>query len=126
MDRRARLQSARGWLRTYRGRDVVKGYRKWYGVSTVCAIIELRMLGVAVPDQRLAQAKITEEQAARQRAARKKASFALHGSLPDSNEHFAFIAGYTPGGLPYGVSWDELEQSEVQRDGSVVLDDQTE
>ena len=31
---------------------------------------------------------------------------------PDSDEHFAFIAGYTAGSLPYGVTWEELEKIE--------------
>ena len=45
MNREARLQSAKHWLPTYTGNDVVKGYRNWYGVDTVCAIVELRQLG---------------------------------------------------------------------------------
>jgi len=61
MNRAARLESAKHWLPTYEGRDVVKGYRKWYGVSTACAIIELRQLGVKIDEQRLIQAKRTEE-----------------------------------------------------------------
>lgn len=70
MNREARLRSARGWLPTYRGHDVVRGYRKWYGVSTICAIVELRMLGVPIDDQRLAQARDAERATARRRAAR--------------------------------------------------------
>ncbi len=29
---------------------------------------------------------------------------------PVSDEHFVYIAGYTEGGFPYGVTWEELEQ----------------
>lgn len=29
------------------------------------------------------------------------------------DENFAFIAGYTPGGFPYGVTWEE--QAEIDR-----------
>ena len=68
MNRTARLQSAKHWLPTYTGRDLVKGYRNWYGVSTVCAIIELRQLGIEVDEQRLIQAKRTEESKAQQRS----------------------------------------------------------
>ncbi len=28
---------------------------------------------------------------------------------PDSDEHFASIAGYTEGDIPYGVTWEERE-----------------
>lgn len=31
---------------------------------------------------------------------------------PDSDEHFAYIAGYTEGGAPYGVTWEEQEALE--------------
>src|SRR5205814_2452794 len=72
MNRAARLKSAKHWLLTYEGRDVVKGNRKWYGVSTACAIIELRQLGVKIDEQRLIQAKRPEESTARQHAKKKQ------------------------------------------------------
>ena len=28
----------------------------------------------------------------------------------DSDDQFAFIAGYTAGGFPYGITWDELRE----------------
>ena len=27
---------------------------------------------------------------------------------PDQNDEFFFIAGYTSGGAPYGVTWEEM------------------
>lgn len=32
---------------------------------------------------------------------------------PESDEHFAYIAGYTSGGAPYGITWEE--QAEIER-----------
>jgi hypothetical protein len=32
--------------------------------------------------------------------------------LIESDETFAYIAGYTSGGAPYGVTWDELKKDE--------------
>src|SRR5712691_13122868 len=113
MNRVARLQSAKHWLPTYEGRDVVKGYRKWYGVSTACAIIELRQLRVKIDEQRLIQAKRTEESTARQRAKKKQErteKLATEEIRPvESDENLAYIAGYTNWGFPYGVTWEELE-----------------
>ena len=112
MNRAARLQSAKHWLPTSTGRDVVKGYRKWYGVSSVCAIIELRQLGIEVDEKRLVEAKRTEESKAlerirkkQQRAEKRAAEDAL---LVESDENFAYIAGYTEWGFPYGVAWEEV------------------
>ncbi|MDU0458959.1 MAG: hypothetical protein RW306_09545 [Geobacteraceae bacterium] len=31
---------------------------------------------------------------------------------PESDDCFAFIAGYTPGGAPYGITWEEQEEIE--------------
>jgi len=106
MNRAARLQSAKRRLPTYTGRDIVKGYRKWYGVSTVCAIIELRQLGIKVDELRLMQAKRTEESKAQQRAEKRAAGAA---PLVESDENYAYIAGYTEWGFPNGVTWEELE-----------------
>ena len=113
MNRAARLQSAKHWLPTYTGRDLVRGYRNWYGVSAVCAITELRQLSIKVDEQRLIQAKRTEESTAQQRAKKRQerteklAAEKIH--LVESDENFAYIAGYTGWGFPYGVTWDELE-----------------
>lgn len=112
MNRAARLGSAKHWLPTYTGCDVVKGYRKWYGVSTVCAITELRQLGIKVDEQRLIQAKRTEESAALQRAKKRqeRAEKRVEEETPlvEFDENFAYIAGYTNRGFPYGTV-EELE-----------------
>jgi hypothetical protein len=84
----------------------VKGYRKWYGVETVCAILELRQLGVEIPETRLLQAKRTEETTAQQRRERRHQAAE---AASESDESFALIAGYTSNGVPYGVSWEELK-----------------
>ena len=41
-------------------------------------------------------------------------------SLPDSDGRFAFIAGYTEGGLPYGTTWDELREDVDIEDAALV------
>lgn len=110
MTRGARLQSAKHWIPSYSGRDIVKGYRKWYGVDTVCAILELRQLGVGIPESRLLEAKRTEEATAQRRV--EQGRRAESAALCDSDDNFAFIAGYTANGSPYGVPWDEPEGTE--------------
>lgn len=108
MTRGARLQSAKHWIPSYSGRDIVRGYRKWYSVDTVCAILELSQLGVDIPETRLLQAKRTEETTAQQR--RERRHHAAGSELcPDSDENFSFIAGYTSNGVPFGAPWDEPE-----------------
>jgi hypothetical protein len=115
MTRNARLQSAKHWIPSYSGRDIVKGYRKWYGVDTVCAILELRQLGVDIPETRLSQAKRTEETTAQRRVEQRH--HAESEALYDSDDNFAYIAGYTANGAPYGISWEELGGTDDDEEG---------
>jgi hypothetical protein len=115
MNRAQRLQSARVWLLEQAGREPTRigaSYRRWYGVDWLCAIEELSRLGVNFDPQWLEHLKssLQGQQVARaaQSAAKAKAD-ALTGCDEDSDENFAFIAGYTPGGYPYGVTWEEWE-----------------
>lgn len=38
----------------------------------------------------------------------KKKKKEVNFSLPERDDHFFFIAGYTSGGAPYGVTWEEM------------------
>lgn len=95
----------------YRGKNVVRGYKRWFGVSDVCAVLELRMLGVDVPDARLEEARRDEQARAAHRARQKE----RHARTPatDGGRELAFIAGCTEGGAPYGITWSEWEGLDV-------------
>ena len=110
LSRARRLQRAKRWLASYRGKYLVRGYKKWFGVSDVCAVVELRMLGVDIPDARLEQAR-RDEQARAAHRARRKEKYAP--SIRECDDEFAFIAGYTEGGAAYGITWDEWEGMDV-------------
>lgn len=91
--------------RAYPGSDLVRGYGTWFGVSEVCAIVELRMLGVAIPESRLEQARRNEQARAARRTERKH-----RRERPQAGDGGpAFVAGYTPGGAPYGVEREEAD-----------------
>jgi hypothetical protein len=108
LSRARRLKSAKRWLTTYRGKNLVRGYKKRFGVSDVCAVVELRMLGVDIPDARLEQAR-RDEQSRAAGNARRKQKHARRTDFGESDETFAFIVDYTEGGAPYGVTWEEME-----------------
>ena len=42
--------------------------------------------------------------------------------LFESNEYFAMIIGYTSGGAPYGVTWEEYEEMEQCTDDGIDID----
>lgn len=35
-------------------------------------------------------------------------------NIIESDETFAFIAGYTSGGFPYGITWEEMEHKGLE------------
>jgi hypothetical protein len=112
LSRAGRLKSARRWLAEYSGKNLVRGYKKWFGVGDVCAVVELRMLGVDIPDARLEQAR-RDQQARPKRRSRRKERSAARSPTPEWNDEFAVISGYTEGGAPYGISWDEWAEMDV-------------
>lgn len=112
LSRPRRLQRAKRWVASYGGKNLVRGYRKRFGVSEVCALVELRMLGVDIPDARLEQARRDEQARAAHRLRQKEKHARVQGA-GEWDDEFAFIAGYTEGGAPYGMRWDDADAAAV-------------
>jgi hypothetical protein len=115
MNRQGRLQSARVWLVTQKGRtpaQIGKAYCRCYGVDWPCAIQELTQLGVVFDPQWVAQLTQSLEGHHHARAGHRAAGRSPSNTdFPeDSDEHFACIAGYTPNGVPFGVTREEWEK----------------
>lgn len=80
-------------------------------VDLLTAISELRMLGVPIENAREAEIRVliesrTETRRRHREALAQKKIDELHSGSDDT---FAYIAGYTAGGIPYGVTWKELD-----------------
>lgn len=112
LNRKARLQAAKHWLRTYTGKNAVQGYRKHFGVSLLCAATELQMLGYEISPVYLAQLKADEirRQELSLKKQRTKELQSQIEDVSDSNETFCYIAGYTTSGVPFGITWEEAEE----------------
>ena len=113
MRRESRLQSAKNWIPTYSGKNIILGYYKWFAVDLQCAISELKTLNVKLDEQYVNHAlKCQTGMIAtrkKQREEKKKYESEKLNSLMDSDDTFYFIAGYTSGGAPFGVTWKEVE-----------------
>jgi len=113
MKRRARLSSARRWLATQKNRtpiQIAQSYRKRYGVDWLCAIHELVLLGVSIDPgwvEQLYRSLDGHHQARARRKAARNLNPNSFGGDPDDT--FAYIAGYTENGVPFGVTWDEID-----------------
>jgi hypothetical protein len=107
MDRKSRLQSATEWVNKYEGENIIASYAKWFGVDKIYAMTELVMLGLTYSDKRKTQLKKVEENRKQQLNVLKEKRKLKNNSNDEeieSNEVFAFIAGYTDSGVPFGIT----------------------
>lgn len=90
MRREQRLQSAPKFVSSYRGKRIVLGYARWFGVDRHCAIRELRLLGVEVParEEEAARNAVLAAQMRRQRRTDRLAAEAAARAFVDPDEHF--------------------------------------
>jgi hypothetical protein len=123
MKRRGRLSSARatGWVEEYKGRNIIAGYSKWFAVDLLCALVELRLLGVKIDQGREEQIKASIKARAAQRARRKKLS-EVH-AVPDD---FLFIADCAGDYLPDWVCADEFQAAPRCDEEDVWCDEEEE
>ena len=107
--KKKRLAAARLWLQSLNSEKIAKAYRKHFGVDWATAFRELELLGVQVSaDYKETVIKsVTGQVEARKRMKAEKLA-ALDGIEQD--ETFAYIAGYTSGGAPYGITWAEWKE----------------
>jgi len=120
LKREYRLRSAKDWIKTYSGNNVVKEYSKKYSVDKLCAVKELRMIGIKISEEYENQLRISLESLKQQRLSLKKKQEDELNALCgfESDENFAMILGYTSGGFPYGVTHEELE--EIKSENEIV------
>jgi hypothetical protein len=104
MKRQARLASARTWLAKFSGKNVVRGYANWFGVDLLCAVKELSLCGVAIDPAYVSQLKATFASRSRRRPKQSAAEPQSADYGLDCDENFAYIAGETEAGFPYGVT----------------------
>jgi hypothetical protein len=81
----------------------VRGYAKYYQTDLLCAIVELRMLGVVVSAEYEEKIKLSARDRAMQKRNKKEAAENQDHLIDDKGEYFSFIVGYTSGGAAYGV-----------------------
>lgn len=107
-----RLRKARQWLTTYQGtpKHMVKHYRERFHLDTTTALRDLQEIGVQFTQEYLDAVKRSEAERIRQKhlkdAAKREREMEL--LYADCDGRFAFIAGYTSGGAPYGLTWEDV------------------
>jgi len=107
--REQRLRKARQWVLTYEGKHIVRAYRKRFNVDLTCALKDLEAIGALSPEN-LAAMRAAEELRLQQRREEREQKRAQEFAeeFVEQNGMFFYIAGYTSGGAPYGVTWEEM------------------
>lgn len=110
MRQQARRESGRAWIAS--GATVTVGtYARRYGVDRYTACEDLTATGFPLPDSARRWAR---RPSPRPRPRRSGTPRALPGDdwiMIDGRPHF--VAGYTPGGAPYGIYLDETDGCDV-------------
>ncbi|GHU88215.1 hypothetical protein FACS1894202_03940 [Clostridia bacterium] len=114
LNREARLAKARQWLPTYEGGKIVRAYRKRFCVDVNSAVKDLQELGYEFKPGYVDALLQGEARRLEQMRERKEALRDEERYNPDQNDTFFYIAGYTSGGAPYGVMWEEMAQNRVR------------
>ena len=112
-----RLERAKKWLETYSGENILKDYRKKFATDRMQTLQELQLLGLTFTEEQIAKEKRAVEARRQQELAKKrkrklrrqeKKQGGPHPVQMEQDDRFFFIAGYTSGGAPYGVTWEEM------------------
>jgi hypothetical protein len=108
LKKESRIAKAKNWLPTYEGTKVVRAYRKKFHVDVGCAVRELQEIGYVFKPGYV-DAVLASEAARIEKNREKKAIKQLTEEYIDwQDDRFYYIAGYTSGGAPYGVTWEEM------------------
>ena len=100
------------------GGDIIKAYRKKFAVDRMKAVAELQMLGVSLTKEQIEREKaavrayqnIQRAKKAKRKKSREQKRIQKDNPVfhEDQDDTFYYIAGYTSGGAPYGITWEEI------------------
>ena len=125
-----RKAKAEKWVLEYDGTlyggDIIKAYRKKFVVDRMKAVSELQMLGISLTKEQIdrekavvkayqdiQRAKKVKRKRLREQRKRQKNDIVDYA---EQDGTFYYIAGYTSGGAPYGIIWEEMGMSPYTED----------
>ena len=114
LTKQARLNSAKNWTKEYNGKNIITGYTKWFGVDKICAINELKTIGVLIPESLENQIIASHKSRIEQKRIIREKKKTSDTMFIESDDNFAFIVGYTSSGFPYGLTHDEFKIIEFE------------
>ncbi len=130
--RARRVAKAPDWVKRHWGKpkNMLRRYRKHFHVNYECAIAELHTLGVRF--DRLYLERLRDQLTRQPDPFKKKTPIDAWEFFPDGDldgygidydENYSFIAGYTAGGAPFGITWEEQEEIDAREEAEAILFD---
>ncbi|WP_078549664.1 hypothetical protein [Litchfieldia alkalitelluris] len=112
LPRDIRIENAKSWIETYNEEYIVQAYAKRFGLNLKNAMKELQIIGFQISTQERVHIKriIKERKLQKENKKAKRKAIELN-EFEEYDETFAFIAGYTEGGAPFGVTYEEIEET---------------
>jgi hypothetical protein len=110
MNRRKRLQTAKNWIGSYEGKNLLRGYCKHFAVDWRCAAVELKLLGVVLDPGYLKRRKNSEPEKLAERRAKKEKRTEVENS-DRWHDHDSLLGAYMAG------DYEALFAMECERDG---------
>jgi len=111
--KKLRILKAKIWLLTYEGNKVVRAYRKKFHVDIGSAVRELQEIGYEFQPGYVDNVLNTENARIEQKRKKKREAEEQKQFAEEYDEFqddkFYYIAGYTPNGVPYGITWEEMD-----------------
>lgn len=114
LKKQARLNSAMSWIEKYDGNNIIAGYAKWFGVDKISAINELKAIGVVIPDSLENQIIASHKDRLEKKRIIQEKKENAETTFIESDDNFGFIAGYTSGGFPYGLTHEEFDRIKLE------------
>ena len=109
-----RMNQAKGWLSTYTGSRLIRAYRKRYSIGVADAARELHELGYIDAKHLEEVLKSEEGRIAKRYQLKQKREQAEDPLFGCQSDEFAYIVGYTSGGAPYGLRWEDIPEDELE------------
>ncbi len=109
-----RLRHGAIWVERYSNKHIIRDYRKKFKLSVLDTLSDLYELKVLDKEKYnpLVEAEYKSQNPPKKQRGNKakEKSKGQHYEVVDPWEsEFFYVAGYTSGGVPYGVKWDELD-----------------
>jgi hypothetical protein len=119
--KQSRLAKGKAFIASYNGKHIITGYSRRFKVDKICAIKELKILGVEFPaghEQQVINSynQLVEERKERKR--QKAEAEKMENENPliyglDYDETYSLIMGFTSGGAAYGITHEEISMDEL-------------